>query len=936
MTRSARHAAAIGPAIVLVLVATLAAPAPVRARGAGAGTAELARLLQRTEDLLAVSAGNLTVAAAEEALAAARREHQARSEVAALALLGAARSSLGDDARAEAEFAAAESLAEATGDVAARAIVLVYRSRVAWVRADYSTAAAAAERALVFAESAGERGLEAEALLALGRIEAKRGAYDRAEAQLQRALALAELAADGRRAARAHEELSYAKLDRRLLAAALEQALAALAIHQRLASPLGRARALERLAVIFLFQGDPEDALAAAGRSLAAAEEPEGNAASAALAHQARANALRQLGRHDEARAELETALALRRAIGDPHEQAWLLARLGQLAAELGRPKEALERYRTALEIWTSLEEWRPAAWYLIEAARASQRLGQTDRAGELYRAAIELAERIELPYRSLALGGLARLEAGAGDRAAALLDGRRAVEAAQATDNLAMIWMALRDLAEVELAFDERQAALDHLRAALAAIEALRAESIPSDRAKRAETEERQGVFARTVGLLFDSGLPAEALEVAERARARASLDLFASAGASETPEVAAELGRAAAEAVPSPRAAAVPPAPLLVGEVRARGVTAIEYFVDADRLFAWVIGADGSLHAAATPIAPGELEAGVRAARGAADPKAALTALHRLLIEPIAGWLPREKTRTVVIVPHGRLFLLSFAALRDGSGIYLAERHALSYTPSLALFASTGRPRSRTGFETAALVVGNPRMPEPRAGETRLAALAEAESEARAVAAAMGRPAELLLGAAADEVTVRQSAERAPLIHLATHGVLDELDPLASLVALAPRDGTAGGDGRWTVAEIQESRLAADLVTLSACDTALGPISADGVLGLSRAFLVAGARSVLVSLWRVADIPTRQQMEQFYRALARNGGDRAGALQEAQLATLQALRHGRLHTPSGRPIPESPAFWAPFVLVGEPHGSELRAGRIPGPERP
>ena len=350
--------------------------------------------------------------------------------------------------------------------------------------------------------------------------------------------------------------------------------------------------------------------------------------------------------------------------------------------------EEALRHYREALEIWTGLEEWRPAAWYLIEAARASERLAQIDRARELYRAAIELAERIELPYRSIALGGLARLEARAGERAAALLDGRRAVEAAYGTDNLAMIWGALYDLAEVELAFDLQESALDHLRAALAAIEALRAESVPSDRAKRAESEERQRVFARTVGLLFDLGLQAEALEVAERAKARASLDLFASTGAREAPEIAAELERTAAEAVPSSRAAMVPPAPLLIGEVRARGVTAVEYFVGEGRLFAWVIGADGSLRCVARPLAPGELETRVRAARGEEGRTEALTALHRLLIAPIAAWLPAEPSRTVLIVPHeSALSALVRRAPRldrtpsdraPRSGLYALARHA------------------------------------------------------------------------------------------------------------------------------------------------------------------------------------------------------------------------------------------------------------------
>ena len=917
LTRMARWPV-VGGALVLAMANSLSA-------GKGdSGAVDAVGRIEQAEDLLAISGGDLSVAAAEQALAAAQRERNERLEVTALALLGAARASRGASAQAGQAgdaLAAAERLAETADDSAERATVLIYRSRLAWMQADYRAAAGAAERALVFAESAGDRGLEAEALLALGRIEAKRGAYAAAQAQLERALAIAELGGDARRAGRAHEDLSYVELDQRRFAAALDQASAALAIHEQLASAAGRARALERLAVIFLFQGDPEDALAAAGRSLAAAEEPGGNVASAALAHQARANALRQLGRHDEARAELEQALVLRRAIGDPHEEAWLLARLGQLAAELDRPKEALGHYRAALEIWTRLEAWRPAAWYLIEAARASERLGETVRARELYRSAIELAERIELPYRSIALGGLARLEARAGERAAALLDGRRAVEAAHSVDNLAMLWMALYDFAEVELAFDLQTSALDHLRAALAAIEALRAESVPSDRAKRAESEDRQRVFARTVALLFDLGQHSEALEIAERAKARASLDLFASAGSREAPAIAAELDRFAAQTVPSPRAAAVPAMPLLIGEVRSRGLTAIEYFVGADRLFTWVIGADGGLRAVATPLAPGSLETLVRLARQGAAQEQAFAELHRLLIEPIAAWLPREPSRTVLVVPHGRLFLLPFAALLDGNGHPLIESHVLAYTPSLAMLAWTGR-RSDEGHAAApALVVGNPTFERSPGGGEILPPLPEAEAEAREVAAHLGRPADLLLGGAASEREVRKRAERAPLIHLATHGVLDEVDPVASRLALA-RGGSGGAndDGRWTVAEIQQDRLTADLVTLSGCDTGLGKLSDDGVLGLSRAFLVAGARSVLVSLWRVSDIAARFQMEHFYAALAANGGDRAAALRRAQLESLAALRTGSLGASSGTHLPATPANWAPFVLLGEP----------------
>ncbi len=909
-----------GRALAVTLVAALSPLGGVVTADDPPARRDPTALLARAEELLAVSAGRLAVDQARAAVAAARASVDAEAEVVALALLGAAQESRGEATAAESTYAQADALAAELGSAAARAEVLIRRASGFWLRADYVRSMATGERALAFAEEAGNRVLEARALAGLGLCDFKRGAYEAAAARFARAQALAVVAGERSLEARLEEHLALVDLDQRRYASSFERWAVALASYEDLENVAGRARVLEKIAVLHLFQDDGEDALAAAERSLALAVGPGGDPASAALARQARAGALRILGRYDEAREELERALALRRELGDPREEAWLLARLGRLEMDLDRPAAALARFGAALDLWTDLEEWRPVAWYLIEAARASERLGRDERARELYRSAVEFAERIDLPYRSAALGGLARLEAHAGERAAALLDGRRAIEAAHATGNLEMTWRAFDDMAQVELAFGLKREALEHLRAALAAIEAMRRESVPSDRAKRAESEERQRVFRRAIGLLFDLGLHAEALEVAERSRARASLDLFASAGARESSKIAEELEQTVAGGVPSPRTARVPPTPLLVGEVRARGVTAVEYFSGDGRLFLWVILPDGSLEATSIPLAPGELEAKVRAVRVDIDPATALAALHRLLIDPISRWLPREPEQTVVIVPHERLFLLSFAALRDAEGRYLVERHALAYSPSLALLAWTGRTRSANVTDARALVVGNPTMPVLRAGAPALATLTQAEQEARAVAAAMGRPAQLLVGAAAQESTVRKSAERASMIHLATHGVIDELDPLASLVALAPSGGPGAGDGRWTMVEIQESHLAAELVALSACDTGLGPISADGVLGLSRAFLVAGARSVLVSLWRVADLPTRFQMERFYRELAANHGDRALALRSAQLATLEALRGGALRTPSGRHLSDTPSNWAPFILVGEP----------------
>src|SRR5207249_289422 len=150
------------------------------------------------------------------------------------------------------------------------------------------------------------------------------------------------------------------------------------------------------------------------------------------------------------------------------------------------------------------------------------------------------------------------------------------------------------------------------------------------------------------------------------------------------------------------------------------------------------------------------------------------------------------------------------------------------------------------------------------------------------------------------------------AGVLHLATHGRADENDParsglwLAAASAAGQPDSTAA-PGFLSVDDILGLRLHAELVTLSACETGLGRLErGEGVMGLTRAFLAAGARSVVVSLWRVNDRSTALLMEGFYRALLPPHLPREEALAEAKRALLAAAET------------RSPYYWAPFVLVG------------------
>ena len=139
------------------------------------------------------------------------------------------------------------------------------------------------------------------------------------------------------------------------------------------------------------------------------------------------------------------------------------------------------------------------------------------------------------------------------------------------------------------------------------------------------------------------------------------------------------------------------------------------------------------------------------------------------------------------------------------------------------------------------------------------------------------------------------------ARIIHLATHGILDEIWGLGSAIALAP---STKDNGLLTADEILTMNLNAELVVLSACNTGQGRITGDGVIGLSRSLISAGVPSVIVSLWAVPDAPTASLMQEFYQNI-QNNPDKAQALRQAMLTTM--AKH---------PYPRD---WAAFTLIGE-----------------
>ena len=190
---------------------------------------------------------------------------------------------------------------------------------------------------------------------------------------------------------------------------------------------------------------------------------------------------------------------------------------------------------------------------------------------------------------------------------------------------------------------------------------------------------------------------------------------------------------------------------------------------------------------------------------------------------------------------------------------------------------------------------------------GDAGLGNLPNSEAEARFAVAALPSPANTLLtGDNATESAVKRAVNHR-VIHMAVHAIASELYPARAAVVLLS-DPAKGEDGFLQASEIVQLRLDADLVVLSACDTAIGPIQGqEGIANLSKAFLLAGARTVISTLWSVDDDSAFYLMKQLYRELAQ-GSSASDALAAAKRTMLKTFGQSRL----------VPYYWAGFTAEG------------------
>ena len=800
------------------------------------------------------------------------------------------------------------------GNVSREAAAINNLGNVYRTLGQYERAIESIEQALAIFQDIDDVAGVAYSLDGLGTSYLLLGQYERAITCLERALALKQDIGDV--AGEAHSLMGLGLVYRSL--SQYEQALAlleqALVIFQEIDHAWGEAASIHNLGLVYSFLGEYERAIDFFGQSLDITREI-GDVAGVAISLNNLGNAYRNRGEYERAIEFHQQSLAIKREIGDLAGVAGSLNNLANVYFSLGQYEKAIEVYQQSLTIQRDIGNVVGEAVSLNGLGIAYRNLGEYERAIEFHQQSLAIKREIgDVAGIANSLLNLGNTYLNIGEYERAIEFHQQSLAIQQEIGNVAGIANSLNNLAWAFMQTQNFAAAEENLFATIELWETLRAD-LTNDEDKVSIFDTQINSYRSLQRVLIAQNKTEMALEISERGRARAFVELMAQ-----------RLQVNSAEAF-------VPPAPPTLADIqqvaRTQNATLVEYSIVSLRdlsktLYIWVVQPNGDIafrqvNLDGLNISLAELVTESRHALGVRDAAIVveylspeeiaarqanrLQQLHQLLIEPIADLLPTNPEAPVIFIPHRELFLVPFPALQDANGTYLIDKHTPLTAPAIQVLELTqrrGNGETLRGEEI--LVVGNPEMPSlsliPGEPVVPLSSLPGAEREATIVAELL--ETEALIGSAATETTVRERMDTASIIHLATHGILDEFRGIGSSITLTP-DGEA--DGFLTAEEILDMNLDAELVVLSACDTGRGKLTGDGVVGLSRSLVTAGVKSVVVSLWQVPDAPTADLMAQFYKNL-QQGLDKGQALRTAMLSI--------------RATHSEPRNWAAFTLMG------------------
>lgn len=783
----------------------------------------------------------------------------------------------------------------------------------------YTTAIEYCEQALAVAREIGDREGEGYHLGNLGNVYDRLGQYQRAIGYHEQALAISRDIGDHRREANHLGNLGAVYNSLGQYAMAIHYREQALAIAREVGDREGEANALGGLGISYECLGQYQKAIEYYQQARAIAHDIGDQQAEGTHLNNL-GNAYLAQGQMEKGTDCYEQALAIAREIGDRRGEGSRLGNLGNTYRLLGQYEKAIEHYEQALAIARQIGDRPAEGGHLVKLGGAYQNLGQYERALGYHEEALVIALDI----------------------------GHRESEA-KCLYNLGLSYEAV----------GEATAAIAYYEQAIKVIESMRWE-LRLEEFKSSFAAANPGPYLAIVEALLDQRRLEEAFEYAQKAKARAFLDQMGNARPDprgmndaaliqeeqslrreiqmldaqmraerdKSEKVRNEESLKSLEArlqekrdtyedllislkLENPEYASlitVETATLAETQRLLTDTTLIEYYVSPNWTVAFVVGQE-EFHVKVVYLPARWFY--VVASQFATETQTTLQGvpvslqkLYQALVVPIEPYLSTDR---LLIAPHDVLHYVPFAALHDGER-YLIEAHTLAQVPSASVLPFILEKASRAESGGPPLILGNPSGDLPSSGR-----------EAQSVAELYGTNA-YVRGEAVEQLIWDQGPS-ASVLHLAAHGVYNEQAPIFSRVLLTST-ANSEHDGILEVHEVYNLSLSkANLVVLSGCQTNMGEHSTgDEIVGLTRAFIYAGAPSVISSLWRVQDAPSRDLMVALHGYLKQN------------LSAGEALRRAQmdlLHNPETA----HPFYWAGFVLSGGtvPATSTQRPGSSP-----
>jgi tetratricopeptide (TPR) repeat protein/CHAT domain-containing protein len=899
--------------------------------------------------------------ALEQALEIYRAIGERKGESFALNNIGRVYSNLGQYPQALNYYEQALAIKKQVGDKVGEGITLSNIGIIYSNQGQYTQALKYHEQALLILKQEGNKSGEGTTLNNIGIVYQRLGEYTQALKHFEQALAIRREVSDkvGEGAILSNIGIVYDNLGQ--YPQALKYYEQALAIDKQIGDKAGEGRTLNNMGQVYYNLGQYPPALKSYEQALNIAKQV-GNKVGEAIAFNNMGQLYDTVGQYAQALKYYDQALAIKKQVGDREGEGITLNNIGVVYRNLGQYRQALKYYEQALVIRREIGDKMGEGVTLNNIGGVYDNLGQDaealkyyqqslvikkqvgDKAGEgvtlnnigtIYVKRGQYAEALNYFNQSLVMQREIGDKTGEGitldniGNAYASLD--RYAEALKYYQQALVIFKQVGDRSSEGIALNNMGSAYKslgqygdaekHLLNAVEILESLRPGLTDANKVSIFETQAHTYRFLQQA--LVAQNKINDALEIAERGRARAFVELMAQRQAT------------------NPNNSQIIK-PLTIQQIqqiaRDQNATLVEYSIVDDafknqgreewrpsELYIWVVKPTGEvafkqvdLKSLKIPLADLIITSrdsiGVRG-RGLGavgrintdNQTERLQQLHKLLIEPIAQLLPTNPNDRVIFIPQNELFLVPFPALKEQDGKYLIEKHTILTAPAIQVLELTRKQRQLVGARHAVplLIVGNPTMPsvslEFGQPPQQLSSLPGAQTEAHAIAQLFNTKA--ITGKDATKSAIVPQMTKARIIHLATHGLLDDFtgQGVPGAIALAP---SGNDNGLLTSSEIFDMKLRAELVVLSACDTGRGTITGDGVIGLSRSLITAGVPSVIVSLWSIPDAPTASLMTEFYRQLQQNS-DKATALRQAMLTTMK--QH------------PNPRNWAAFTLIGE-----------------